>query len=167
MIFCTISCRTTSLYVRNTRAIPSTPSSTSSACTRPLFLSRGRSIWVISPVTTTLEPSPNRVRNIFICSTVQFCASSSIIYASFRVRPRMYARGATSITPRSLSAWKFSLPRKSYSASYSGLRYGSTLFCRSPGKNPSFSPASTAGRVRIIFSTSLFLYASTAMATAR
>ena len=34
------------------------------------------SIWVTSPVTTALVPKPIRVRNIFICSGVVFCASS-------------------------------------------------------------------------------------------
>jgi len=43
----------------------------------------------------------------------------------------------------------------SNSASYSGRRYGSTFDCRSPGRKPSFSPASTAGRVRMIRLTSL------------
>ena len=38
--------------------------------------SGGRSTWVISPVTTTFEWNPSRVRNIFICSAVAFCASS-------------------------------------------------------------------------------------------
>jgi hypothetical protein len=28
----------------------------------------GRSTWVMSPVTTILEPKPSQVRNIFICS---------------------------------------------------------------------------------------------------
>ena len=45
----------------------------------------GRSIWVISPVTTALELNPNRVRNIFICSGVVFCASSSTMNESFSV----------------------------------------------------------------------------------
>ncbi len=61
----------------------------------------GRSICVMSPVTTTLEPRPRRVRNIFICSVVVFWASSMMTKASLRVRPRMKARGATSITLRS------------------------------------------------------------------
>ena len=52
-------------------------------------------------------------------------------------------------------------------ASYSGRRYGSTFCVRSPGRNPSFSPASTAGRVRMIRSTSLFFSAITASAIAR
>ena len=36
-------------------------------------------------------------------------------------------------------------------ASYNGCRYGSILSFISPGRKPSFSPASTAGRLRIIF----------------
>jgi hypothetical protein len=40
---------------------------------------------VTSPVTTILEPKPSRVRNIFICSAVVFCASSRITNASLRV----------------------------------------------------------------------------------
>src|SRR3954447_15574131 len=56
-----------------------------------------RSTCVESPVTTILDPKPSRVRNIFICSGVVFCASSRMMNASFRVRPRMYASGAISI----------------------------------------------------------------------
>ena len=33
--------------------------------------------------------NPSRVRNIFICSAVVFCASSGMMNASFNVRPRM------------------------------------------------------------------------------
>ncbi len=62
----------------------------------------GRSTWVMSPVITTLEPNPRRVRNIFICSGEVFWASSRTMKASFRVRPRMNARGATSMTPWSM-----------------------------------------------------------------
>ena len=47
--------------------------------TRPF----GRSIWVMSPVITAFEPKPRRVRNIFICSDVVFCASSRMTKASF------------------------------------------------------------------------------------
>ena len=36
----------------------------------------------MSPVTTTFEPRPMRVRTIFICSVVVFCASSMITNAS-------------------------------------------------------------------------------------
>ena len=41
------------------------------------------SIWVTSPVTTTFEPKPMRVRNIFICSGVVFCASSRMMKLLF------------------------------------------------------------------------------------
>ena len=38
-----------------------------------------------------------RVRNIFICVTVEFWASSRIMNVLFSVRPRMNASGTTSI----------------------------------------------------------------------
>ena len=44
-----------------------------------------------------------RVRNIFICSGVVFCASSRMMNAWLSVRPRMYASGAISIVCRSNS----------------------------------------------------------------
>ena len=68
----------------------------------PDACSRGRSICVTSPVTTTFEPKPSRVRNICICSGVVFCASSRMMNESLSVRPRMNASGATSIVPRSM-----------------------------------------------------------------
>ena len=43
-----------------------------------------------------------RVRNIFICSTVVFCASSRMMKESLSERPRMKASGATSMTLRSM-----------------------------------------------------------------
>ena len=52
----------------------------------------------MSPVTTIFEPKPSRVRNIFICSGVVFCASSRMTNESLSVRPRMKASGATSMT---------------------------------------------------------------------
>ena len=48
-----------------------------------------KSLGEFAPVTTVVVPKPRRVRNIFICSTVLFCASSRITKASLRVRPRM------------------------------------------------------------------------------
>ena len=57
----------------------------------------------MSPVTITLELKPIRVRNIFICSEVVFWASSRMIKASDSVRPRIYASGATSTVPFSIS----------------------------------------------------------------
>ena len=55
----------------------------------------------------------------------------------------------------------------SRSESYNGRRYGSILSESVPGKKPSFSPASTAGRVKMMRLTSLFCSAWTAFATAR
>ena len=75
------------------------PERTFSTTRRPLWCPPGRSTWVTSPVTTMVELKPRRVRNIFICSGVVFCASSRMMKASLRVRPRMYARGATSMVP--------------------------------------------------------------------
>ena len=46
-------------------------------------------------------PSPSRVRNIFICTGVVFCASSRMTKALDSVRPRMKASGAISISPLS------------------------------------------------------------------
>ena len=63
---------------------------------------RGRSICVMSPVITAVEPKPMRVRNIFICSMVVFWLSSRMMKALFSVRPRMNASGATSMTLRSM-----------------------------------------------------------------
>ena len=54
-----------------------------------------------SPLITALELKPIRVKNIFICSVVVFCASSRMMKLSLRVRPRMKAIGATSMIPRS------------------------------------------------------------------
>ena len=44
-----------------------------------------------------------RVRNIFICMLVVFCASSRMTKECASVRPRMKASGAISITPVSRS----------------------------------------------------------------
>ena len=51
----------------------------------PDACSRGRSICVTSPVTTTFEPKPSRVRNICICSGEVFCASSRMMKLSLSV----------------------------------------------------------------------------------
>ena len=60
------------------------------------------SIFLLTPVTIEREPKPIRVKNIFICAGVVFCASSRMINALFKVRPRINANGATSITLRSI-----------------------------------------------------------------
>ena len=75
----------------------------------------------------------------------------------------MKASGATSITPRSRCWETLSGSSMSCSASNSGRRYGSTFAIRSPGRKPSRSPASTAGRVRMIRLTSRRLSAAAAM----
>src|SRR5688572_15823360 len=94
--------RTTSWLPNSTNSIPSISPRICRTWMRPEAWSCGRSIWVTSPVTTTLEPKPSRVRNICICSGVVFCASSRMMNESLRVRPRMNASGATSIVPRSM-----------------------------------------------------------------
>ena len=89
---------------------------------RPLRTERGRSICVTSPVTTILEFMPRRVRNIFIWWVVVFCASSRMITASFRVRPRIKASGAIWMVSASMYSLSFSGGIISSSASYSGCR---------------------------------------------
>ena len=98
------------------------PSRISRTTRRPDVVPLGRSVWVTSPVTTILEPKPSRVRNIFICSAEVFCASSRMMNASLRVRPRMYASGATSMVPAAISRGIDSGSIMSCSASYSGRR---------------------------------------------
>ena len=107
-----------------------------------------------------------RVRNILICWVVVFCASSRITTASFNVLPRIKARGAIWMTFSSMYSFSLAAGIISCKASYNGCRYGSILSFMSPGRNPSFSPASTAGRLRMIFLISLFLRARTARAMA-
>ena len=55
----------------------------------------------------------------------------------------------------------------SCSASYNGRKYGSIFSLSVPGKKPSLSPASTAGRVKIIRLIFLLCSACTALATAK
>ncbi len=88
---------------------------------RPELLLPGKSTCVISPVTTTFELNPNRVRNIFICSPVVFCASSRMMNESERVLPRMYPSGATSITPALINF---------------GISAGSIMSCSASYKRP-------------------------------
>ena len=73
--------------------MPSSPDSSRVASLRPDFCPAGRSVWLGSPLTIMREPSPRRVRNIFICMEVVFCASSSSTTALVKVRPRMKASG--------------------------------------------------------------------------
>src|SRR5438552_7419716 len=100
-IRCTSLWRTTSSPPKRTNSIPSTSDRMSPITTRPERWSLSRSICVMSPVTTIFELNPSRVRNIFICSGLVFCASSRMMNESLSVRPRMKASGAISMAPRS------------------------------------------------------------------
>ncbi len=96
-----------------------------------------------------------------------FCASSQMMTASFNVRPRMKASGIISIISSSINFFIWVKSIISSSASKRGRRYGFTFACTSPGRKPSFSPASTAGRARTILLICFFLSIETAIATAR
>src|ERR1700677_3199542 len=52
----------------------------------PDFCPGARSVWLGSPLTIIRDPSPRRVRNIFICMAVAFCASSKRMAALDSVR---------------------------------------------------------------------------------
>ena len=54
--------------------------------------------------------------------------------------------------PLSINEFVLSYPKILCRESNKGRKYGSTFCCKSPGKNPKFSPASTAGLVKTIFS---------------
>ena len=82
----------------------------------------GRSVWLGSPVTAMRLFSPMRVRNIRICMAVVFWASSRMMKAFDRVRPRMKASGAISMAPVSIPRATCSAGSMSCSASYSGRR---------------------------------------------
>src|SRR5439155_19798633 len=57
-------CRTTSSWPKRTKATPSSEPRMSWTWISPDAWSRGKSTWVTSPVTTTFEPKPRRVRDI-------------------------------------------------------------------------------------------------------
>ncbi|SKZ70205.1 Uncharacterised protein [Mycobacteroides abscessus subsp. abscessus] len=71
------------------------------------------------------------------------------------------------MTPAAMSFGIDSGSIMSCRASYSGRRYGSIFSLRVPGRKPSRSPASTAGRVRMMRLTALPCSAWTALAIAR
>ncbi|MNW64241.1 hypothetical protein D3C74_425080 [compost metagenome] len=71
------------------------------------------------------------------------------------------------MVPASMSLGIDSGSIMSCSASYRGRRYGSIFSESEPGRNPSRSPASTAGRVSTIRLTCLAWSAWTALAIAR
>ena len=94
----TNSWRITSSWVKATWPTPSTPASSLTASASPEVWPCGRSTWLGSPVTIMRLFSPRRVKNIFICIEVVFCASSRMTQAFDSVRPRMKASGAISIS---------------------------------------------------------------------
>ncbi len=118
--------------------IPSTFLSRWTASASPLVTLSGRSIWVASPVTTIFDLWPIRVKNIFICTVVVFCASSRMMKVLFSVRPLMNAKGAISITSRSRYRCTVSKSRMSPKASKSGRRYGLTFPAYHRGENRAF-----------------------------
>ena len=71
------------------------------------------------------------------------------------------------MTSLSTNLVTLSAPNMSCKASYKGLRYGSIFEDKSPGRKPSFSPASTAGLTKTIFLIFSFIKSSTAHATAK
>ena len=109
MIFWTSGWRTTSLSLNWMKAISGREMRIFMAWRTPDLRGWGRSIWVMSAVMTSFESKPARVRIIFICSRVVFWASSRMMKAPLRVRPRMKASGAISMTPRSIRrlAWSY------------------------------------------------------------
>ena len=145
-----------SIFERRRIALPS-----------PLAFRDGRSVCDGSPATTHWELKPRRVRNMSIWSSVVFCASSRMMKELLSVRPRMNASGASSIMPRSVSVASSCGSIMSRRASWSGRRYGLILSSSLPGRKPRFSPASTAGRARMMRSRLPVMRALTAIATAR
>ena len=104
------------------------------------------------------EPKPIRVRNIFICAGVVFCASSSMINALSSVRPLMYARWSHLNKAFSMLRWKLSAPNYLIKSIVQRSQIWVNLALRSPGRKAKASrPASIAGRVRIIRPTCSFL----------
>ena len=108
------------------------------------------------------------MRNIFICSGLVFWASSRMMKLSLSVRPRMNASGATSITPAlQVLADPLGLEhvvQRVEQRAQVGIDLGHQV---ARAGSPSRSPASTAGRVRMIRLTSRRLSAAAASATAR
>ena len=84
-----------------------------------------------------------------------------------KVLPLINAKGATSIIPLSINEFVLSIPKILCKESNRGLKYGSTFCCKSPGRNPKLSPASTAGLVKTIFSIFISFYSLAAQTDAK
>ena len=116
--------------------MPLIPESTSWASASPDILCVGRSVCVMSPVTTAFESKPRRVRNIFICSIVAFLR---FIQDNKRIIERSASHECNrrnSIMFCSMYLSSVSGDIMSYKASYKGRRYGCTFAAISPGKKP-------------------------------
>jgi hypothetical protein len=101
----------------------------------------------MSPVTTIFELKPMRVRTIFICSGSVFCASSTMMKLSLRVRPRMNAMGCD-LDDASLEELVDLLHVDHFiRASYSGRRYGSTFLLECAWQESEFLAGFDRGRV--------------------
>ena len=145
----------------------STPLRIPSTTRRPDLVPLGRSTWVTSPVTTILEPNPSRVRNIFICSGEVFCASSRMMNASLRVRPaHVGQRGDLDGAGRQQLGDRLGVDHVVQRV-VERPQVGVDLLAEGAGRWPSRSPASTAGRVRMIRLTFFACSACTALAIAR
>ena len=116
------------------------------------FWSVTLSCWSKSPVTTNRLPSPIRVKSIFICDTVEFCISSATIQQFLKVRPRIYPKGAISMTFSSSNSDTSLGCINWYNTSYIGRTHGAILSSNVPGRNPKSSSTETEGRVKISFS---------------
>jgi len=133
---------------------------------QPRLFPCGKSICVMSPVITALELKPSRVRNIFICSLVVFCASS-------RITKRIVQRAAAHERQRrdlddSLFQKALQLVRVQHVVEgvVQRAHVGIDFLLQRAWQKPSRSPASTAGRARMMRFTCLVSSALTAMATA-
>ena len=115
----------------------------------------------------TTVGSDDEIADLEVSDRFETVWASDTFVDSGCARPRMYASGATSITPALISFGISSGSIMSCSASYSGRRYGSIFSLSVPGRKPRRSPASTAGRVRMIRLTCLVCNALTALAIAR
>jgi hypothetical protein len=114
-----------------------------------------------------LVPKPTRVKNIFICSGVVFCASSRITKALFERAP---AHEGQRSDFQGLAFKGFVHLIKSHQVVQRVVQraqIGIDFLVQVAGKKPRRSPASTAGRVRMMRCTALRCSASTAAATAQ
>ena len=120
-----------------------------------------------SPVTTIFEPNPSRVRNIFICSGLVFCASSRITNESLSVLP------AHERQRRDLDDPAVEVGEDPFGVEHvvqgveERAQVGVDLRLDVAGQEPEPLPRLDGGRVRMIRLMSRASSAATAIATAR